>query len=92
MIEGSLLIKMDASNNTVKYCTIKGSGTNPSGGTISFGSTTALGGNNNNTISNNLITNASSTLIPTYSIFSAGSLPNGAPNKLNTISNRSHAT
>ena len=90
-LASTISFKMDASNNTVKYCTIKGSGTNSNGGTISFGSTTALGGNNNNTISNNLITNASSTLIPTYSIFSAGSLPNGAPNKLNTISNNDFA-
>ena len=90
-LASTISFKMDASNNTVKYCTIKGSGTNPNGGTISFGSTTALGGNNNNTISNNLITNASSILIPSYSIFSVGSLPNGAPNKLNTISNNDFA-
>ena len=55
-IASTISLKMDASNNTVKYCTIKGSSTNLYGGTISFGSTSAIGGNNNNIISNNLIT------------------------------------
>lgn len=85
-LASTISFKLDATNNTVKYCTIKGSGTSAYGGTVLFGSTSAIGGNNNNTISNNLITNANG-LRPTYSIYSAGSLSNGAPNKLNTISN-----
>ena len=89
-IASTITMKMDACNNTVKYCTIKGSSTNLYGGTITLGSTSAIGGNNNNTISNNLITNVSNTLRPTYSVYSAGSL-NGAPNKLNTISNNDFA-
>ncbi len=88
-IASTITMKLDASNNTIKYCTIKGSGTNIFGGTITLGSTSAIGGNNNNTISNNLITNANG-LRPTYSLYSAGSLT-GAPNKLNTISNNDFA-
>jgi hypothetical protein len=47
----------DATNNTVKYCTIKGSETSPTRGVIFF-STSAVSGNGNdgNTINNNDIT------------------------------------
>lgn len=90
-VASTISFRMDATNNTVKYCTIKGACTNLYGGIITFGSTTALGGNNNNTISNNLITNVSNNLRPTYCIYSAGSLSNGAPNKSNIISNNDFA-
>jgi hypothetical protein len=44
----------DATNNTIKYCTVKGAGTSVAsntGGVINFG-TAAAGGNDNNTIDN----------------------------------------
>ena len=48
----------NAQNNTVKYCTIKGSSTYFYSGVILFGSTTGSWGNYNNTIQYNDITNA----------------------------------
>jgi len=60
----------DASSNTVKYCTVSGSGTSVSLGTINFitGTTT---GNDNNTITESTITSAGSNL-PYNAIYSAG--------------------
>lgn len=72
-----------AQNNTVKYCTIKGSGTNWGKGTIAFTESTVSLGNGNNTISNNLITNADETKRPRYSIRSQGKA--GYPNEKNNI-------
>lgn len=68
----------DAQNNTVKYCNIKGSGTNWSKGIISFENGISGVGNGNNTISNNLITNADDAKRPRYSIRSLGNtnIPN----------------
>jgi len=73
-----------SSNNTVKYCTIKGSSISDSNATIFFGS----GGNNNNTISYNMITNADNANRPQVSIFSFGTTLN---NDNNTISNNEFA-
>jgi hypothetical protein len=42
----------DASSNTVKYCTLKGSSTNASAGIVFFSTTTGATGNDNNTINN----------------------------------------
>jgi hypothetical protein len=58
-----------ACNNTVKYCTIKGSTTDGSGGVIFFSATSA---NTGNTIDNNNITNASDTYRPVNTIYSGG--------------------
>ncbi len=73
----------DAQNNTVKYCNIKGSGTNWSKGIISFENGISGVGNGNNTISNNLITNADDAKRPRYSIRSLGSTT--TPNVNNRI-------
>ena len=72
----------DAVSNTVKYCTIKGASANTSGGVIFF-ATGSSGGNDNNTISYNNITNAGTR--PVNMIYSAGTAYND--NSGNTISN-----
>ncbi|MFZ4412464.1 MAG: beta strand repeat-containing protein, partial [Bacteroidales bacterium] len=72
-------------NNTIKYCTIKGSSTVNYRGTIGI----YVFGNNNNTISNNLFTNSDGSNRPVNSIHAVGS---GAfPNTNNTISNNEFA-
>jgi hypothetical protein len=60
----------DATNNTVQNCTIKGSGTIATLGTIFF-STGTTTGNDGNVISNNTITSSGATN-PTNAIFSSG--------------------
>ncbi|MCE2743595.1 MAG: T9SS type A sorting domain-containing protein, partial [Fluviicola sp.] len=64
------LIQSDARYNTIKYLTLKGSGTG-TGAPIGFGSS-ASGGNTNNTISNNNITKSTGGT-PAYGIYSYGS-------------------
>ncbi|MFM9027888.1 MAG: hypothetical protein ACKOQ6_07810, partial [Bacteroidota bacterium] len=54
----------DATNNTVRYCTLKGSSTDAAAGIIFFSTTTGTTGNDNNTISNNNITNAANASRP----------------------------
>ncbi|MEI7485355.1 MAG: T9SS type A sorting domain-containing protein [Ignavibacteriota bacterium] len=63
----------DASNNTVKYCTIKGSyfSNAPVSGILFFSTTTGTTGNDNNTIDHNNITHEGSNLI-NCAIFSLG--------------------
>src|SRR6185295_13716295 len=61
----------DATNNTIQNCTIAGSGTSATNGTI-FLSTGTSTGNDGNTITNNTITSAGANL-PANAIYSAGS-------------------
>jgi hypothetical protein len=58
-----------ACNNTVKFCTIKGSTTDGSGGVIFFSATSA---NTGNTIDNNNITNSADANRPVNTIYSGG--------------------
>ena len=76
----------DATGNTVKYCTIKGSSTDPNGGIIYFSTTTGTTGNDNNLIDNNDITNALDANRPLNAIYSFGT-GTGNENSANTISN-----
>ena len=62
----------DATTNTVKYCTLKGSETAAASGVILFSTTTGSVGNINNTINNNNITNAADANRPLNAIYSAG--------------------
>jgi hypothetical protein len=73
-----------AENNTVKYCTIKGSGINTSGGVIFFSTANAGNGNDGNTIINNNITGDAAGR-PINAIYSFGSA--GYENSSITISN-----
>ena len=73
-----------AENNTVKYCTIKGSETNTSGGIIFFSTAAAGNGNDGNSVNNNNITSDAAGR-PINAIYSAGS--GGYENSENTISN-----
>jgi hypothetical protein len=60
----------DTSGDTVRNCTIKGSGTGAASGTIVFGTGTTTG-NQNDTITANTITSSGANL-PTNAIYSAG--------------------
>jgi hypothetical protein len=73
-----------AENNSIKNCTIKGSGTNVSGGIISFSTASFGNGNNNNLIDHNDITSSASGR-PANAIYSLGT--SGRENSGNTISN-----
>ncbi|MEI6141169.1 MAG: T9SS type A sorting domain-containing protein [Mariniphaga sp.] len=77
----------DATNNTVKYCKVKGSTTDPAGGILFFSDTDHYGttGNDDNTIDNNDITNAADANRPINAIYSLGA--SAMENSGNTISN-----
>ncbi|MEO6392222.1 MAG: carboxypeptidase-like regulatory domain-containing protein [Pyrinomonadaceae bacterium] len=60
----------DATGNIVQNCSIRGAGTATTVGTITFG-TSAGNGNDNNTITNNVITSSGGNL-PTNAIYSLG--------------------
>ena len=79
-------IKFDAgaSNNTLKYCTLKGSSNVDYMATINF----ASNGNSNNSIDHNLISNANNSNRPQISLISSGST---IPNDNNIISNNEFA-
>jgi len=88
----TIILTANANHNTIEYCTIKGSGTGAvtSGlGTIAFTTSSVTTGNGNNTISNNLITNADNAKRPTHSINSYGTA--GSPNTGNIITNNEFA-
>jgi hypothetical protein len=73
-----------ATNNTIKFCKIKGSTRDGTSGILCFFTSVGPSGNNNNTIEQNQITNAGGNL-PNNAIFSNGSL--NYPNSSNTIRN-----
>lgn len=72
----------DASYDTLKYVTLRGSNTSSSSGVVVFGTTTGTTGNDNNTITSCDIMDAAST--PTNCIYSGGTV--GKENSGNTIS------
>lgn len=73
----------DATSNTIKHCTIKGSSASVSSGIILFSTTTGTTGNDNNTISNcNIASNGTSYAY--NCIFATGT--SGADNNGNIIS------
>ncbi|NUN70286.1 MAG: hypothetical protein HUU02_11300, partial [Bacteroidetes bacterium] len=74
----------DASNNTVQNCTIKGSGTGATTGTVYY-STGTTTGNDNNTVSGNIIAPSGSNL-PLNGVYSAGTSVS-VDNSGNTVSN-----
>jgi len=74
----------DASNNTVKYCQVKGCSQDPAGGVISF-STAATSGNDANTIDHNDITTAVASVRPVNAVYSLGTA--GKENSGDIISN-----
>lgn len=75
----------DASNNTINYCSIKGSTTDDGGGIIFFSTTNGTTGNDNNLIDNNDITNAADASRPLNAVYSFGTW--GKANSGNIISN-----
>ena len=76
----------DASNNTIKYCTIKGTASDLATGTLLFSTAKTTTGNSLNTIDNNDFTSTSpTTLKPTNAIYSLGTT--ACLNSNNTISN-----
>lgn len=79
----AIRFRNDANNNTIQNCTIRGSATSTSGGTIFF-STGTTSGNDGNVITNNNITSANGNL-PQNAIYSSGTF--AAENSGNTITN-----
>ncbi len=77
----------DASGNTVKYCTIKGSSTTAYGGVLYFSSTTGTSGNDDNTIEQNDITSSTDANRPVNAIGSIGA--SSKDNSGNIIRNNS---
>ncbi len=75
----------DATSNTVKYCTIKGSTLDANGGILFFSTTTGTTGNDGNTIDHNAITNAADAKRPINVIGSVGT--SAKENSENTVSN-----
>jgi len=70
----------DAVNNTIKYCVLKGAGTNTTSGIVFFGGTVGTTGNDNIVISNNDITCSSDATRPVNAVYSAGQATNGLEN------------
>lgn len=85
-LAGAMTIRYinDAVNNMLKYCTVKGSETDNSGGIIYFGTAGTGAGNNGNTVDNNNITNAGGNK-PKNAIVGRGTA--GKENSGNIISN-----
>ncbi|GAB3852395.1 hypothetical protein GCM10028822_20030 [Hymenobacter terrigena] len=75
----------DANNNIVQYCQVKGVNTSITGGVITFTSTATAGGNSNNTIQNNRISDGATT--PNNLIYSVGSATTTAANRANSVLN-----
>lgn len=61
-----------ANNNVIRYCTIQGATTNTTSGVVFLATSTAVGGNQDNTIDNNNITNAGDANRPVNAIYSSG--------------------
>ena len=80
----TIMFTESANNNTVQYCIIKGAGTGTSYGTIFFSTSTVGTGNDDNTITYNMIT-ADPAGRPINSLFSYGT--SGSENDGNIISN-----
>ena len=74
----------DATANTVKYCSLKGSSTNASAGIVFFSTTSGTSGNDSNTIDHNTITNSADANRPLNAIYSSGT--NAKENSNITIS------
>jgi hypothetical protein len=74
----------DASDNTVKYCTLQGATGASATGVVLFGTSTLTTGNDNNLIDNNTITGSVSGR-SNYGVYSSGTV--GKENSGNTISN-----
>ncbi|MFZ4707970.1 MAG: beta strand repeat-containing protein, partial [Bacteroidales bacterium] len=75
----------DAATNAVKYCALKGSGTDVAAGVLFFSTTTGSNGNDGNLIDNNNITNSADLNRPWNAVYSAGTA--SKTNSGNTISN-----
>jgi hypothetical protein len=80
--KGAIVLTADASNNTIKNCVIKGGNTTATAGII-YTSTAATTGMDNNTITNNDITNSGSR--PYYAVNILGTT--GSTNDGNIVSN-----
>ncbi|MEI7726598.1 MAG: choice-of-anchor Q domain-containing protein [Bacteroidota bacterium] len=77
----------DASNNIIRYCTLKGSALQGSSGVVCFQNNMGVNGNDNNTIDHNNITSSSNGVRPTAAIASVLLTGTTAISDNNTISN-----
>lgn len=62
----------DATGNTLKHCTLKGSTTDTNGGVLFISTTNGTSGNDGNTFDNNFITNSAEANRPVNAVFSVG--------------------
>lgn len=83
---GTILFINGATNNTIKYCTIKGGDANPTSGIINFSNTSGTSGNSLNLVDNNDLTSDFYGR-PVNGVYSYGT--SGYLNSTNTISNNS---
>lgn len=81
----TLLLKSNSSNNTIRYCIIKGSSLDATGGIIRLGSSSVANGNGYNTFNQNKITCVVDANRPRNAFYSAGSA--SYPNTGNAITN-----
>lgn len=86
-VAGTSTIRLinDATSNTLRYCTLKGSSTDANGGVLFISTTNGITGNDGNTFDNNFITNSADANRPVNAIFSVGS--SAKENNGNTFSN-----
>jgi subtilisin-like proprotein convertase family protein len=82
-VGSTIVFQNDASNNTVRYCTLRGANTATTDATILFSTTTGTTGNDNNLITNCDILDGTSQ--PIYSILSLGTT--GKENSNNIVTN-----
>jgi hypothetical protein len=73
----------EASNNTIRYCTIQSANSSTSSGTIYFSTTTGSNGNDNNTIDHCDVKDGAST--PTNAIYSSGTTTTTLTNNSDNI-------
>lgn len=85
----TFLFRNDATKNTITYLNIEGNSQTASSGTVTFASNALVSGNDSNTVSNCMITDATGVdaRMPFYPVYFSGNLTAGLENNGNVISN-----
>jgi hypothetical protein len=80
----TIAVRNDASDNTIKYCLLRGANTSATGGVVVL-NTSVLTGNNNNIIEYNYISSVTTNATPHNAIYATANI--GFPNQGNQIRN-----